>query len=174
MIIFYPIPIWGLRLCSLQKTCIGNASKPCISVHFVETLFIFASSHWESIKQNQYCYQSGFIPFHRLLLSTFTTPVTCFTMPPLIPLINTTRSCPLVSNAYFPKILIDGILHTIFVENITVQCHLPQLNYYLSFSVFNLSPSAPAGSLPKPDVDPYTQFKPDFYVHGCLCTFSCT
>lgn len=57
---------------------------------------------------------------------------------------------------------------------LTVRCHLPLLNSYLSFFVFNLSPSAPAGSLPKPDVEPYTQFRSDFYVHGCPHNFSCT
>lgn len=119
-------------------------------------------------------YQSGFLLFHRLLLSTFMTPVTCFTVPPLIPLTKTSRSCPFVSKACFPKILIDDILHIIFVENVTVQCHLPLLNHYLSFSMFNLSPSALAKSLPKPDVELYTQFKSDFFVYGYLRTFSCT
>lgn len=63
IIIFCPIPIWALRRHSLQKACISNASKPCISVHFVTTLFTFASSHWESIKQNQYCLPVWFHPF---------------------------------------------------------------------------------------------------------------
>lgn len=119
-------------------------------------------------------YQSGFTPFHRLLQSTFMTLVNCFKMTPLIPLIKTSKSCPFVSKACFPKILIDDILHIIFLENLTVQCNLPLLNYYLSFSMFNLSPSAPAGSVPKPDVEPYTQFRWGFYVHGCLHTLSCT
>lgn len=63
IIILYPIPIWALRLCSLQRTCVGNASKPCIAVHFVMTLFIFASSHWESVKQNQHWLPVWFHPF---------------------------------------------------------------------------------------------------------------
>lgn len=102
------------------------------------------------------------------------SPVTYSTMPPLIPLIMTSKGCPFVSKACFPEILIDYILHIIFVANVKAQCHLPLLNYYLSFSMFNLSPSAPAGSLSKPAVVPYTQFRSDYYVHGCLPAFSCT
>lgn len=164
----------GSKTLHSPKMCIGNASKPCISVHFVRTLFIFASSHWESVKQNRYWLSVWFHPYPQTAAVHIhdSCYLPYFRMPPLIPLIMT--SFPFVSKACFPKILIDYVLHIIFVENVTVQCDLLLLNYYLSCSMFSLSPSAPAGSRPRPDVEPYVWFRSDFYAHDCLHTFSCT